>query len=67
MSKDIDEFLTTEEAMKFLNTSRQTINRLAREGKLQQYKQGYTRTVYYKKADLINLKFIRPVDKFEED
>ena len=67
MIKNNETYLNTEEARKFLRVSRQTINNLVREGRLQQYKQGITRTVYYKQTELEALTDIRPVEHGEEE
>lgn len=66
MIKNNETYLTTEEARAFLQVTRQTINRLVREGRLQQYKQGITRTVYYKQAELEALTDIHPVEHDNE-
>jgi len=63
IQKDGDTFLNTEETMKFLKTSRQTINRLVKEGRLAQYKQGFTQKVYYKQSELETLTDLYRVDK----
>lgn len=66
MIKNNETYLNTEEACEFLGVTRQTINRLVREGRLQQYKQGLYRTVYYKQTELQALTDIRPVDRDDE-
>jgi len=60
--RDNETYLTTQEACNFLEVSRQTINRLVREGRLHQHKQGITRTVYYRQAELEKIRQIHQVE-----
>ncbi len=56
------EYMSVLEACEYLNVSRQTLRLRAKENHILVYKQGITRNVYYKKADLDSLKALRPVD-----
>jgi excisionase family DNA binding protein len=64
--RDNETYLTTQEACNFLGVSRQTINRLVREGRLHQNKQGITRTVYYRQSELERIAEIHQVEPDEE-
>lgn len=64
--RDNETYLTTQEACNFLGVSRQTINRLVREGRLHQNKQGITRTVYYRQSELERIAEIQQVEPDEE-
>ena len=64
--KDGETYLSTEEACDFLGVTRQTLSRYVRDGRLQQYRQGITRTIYYKQTELQSLADIRPVDRDEQ-
>lgn len=65
--RDNETYLTTQEACDFLGVSRQTINRLVREGRLRQHKQGITRTVYYRQSELERIAEIQPVDEQDNE
>jgi len=54
MTQNSDEYLNSEEASSILGVSRRTLERYAKEGKIQRYKKG-TRVVF-KKNDVIRLK-----------
>lgn len=56
-------FLSTSEACSFLNVSRQTVNKLVKDGRLHQNKQGIGRTVFYSKAELERLAAIRQIER----
>lgn len=58
-------YLSTDEACQFLGVTRQTVNRLVREKRLHQYKQGISRTIYYKQSELETLTDIRPIETEE--
>ena len=60
--KDGQTYLSTQEACDFLGVSRQTINRLVSQGRLHQFKQGITRTVYYKQSELERIAQIGPIE-----
>ncbi len=61
--KDGETYLSTDEACDFLGVARQTLSRYVREGRVQQYRQGITRTIYYKQTELQTLIDIRPVER----
>jgi excisionase family DNA binding protein len=59
---DGETYYSTEEACDYLGISRDTINRMTKDGRLRKYRQGFARTVYYRKSELDALKAIRPVE-----
>jgi excisionase family DNA binding protein len=65
--RDDETYLTTQEACDFLHVSRQTVNRLVRQGRLHQHKQGVTRTVYYLQSELAQVAEIQPIKQPTED
>lgn len=56
-------YLSTDEAMKYLGTTRHTLNELAKAGRLQKYKQGFKKSIYYKQVELDQIKALHPVDE----
>jgi excisionase family DNA binding protein len=62
--KEIDgeTYYTTQEACDYLGVSRETLNQMAKDGRLSKYRQGFARTIYYRKTELDDLKRIRRVD-----
>jgi len=62
--KEIDGevYLTTPEASDYLGVSRETLHQMTKDGRLRKYRQGFSRTVYYKQTELDELRRIRPVD-----
>lgn len=54
-------FYTTQEACEYLGISRETLNQMTRDGRLNKYRQGFARTVYYLKSELDELRRIRRV------
>lgn len=60
--KNNETYLTTEEACRFLGVTRQTINELVRDKRLQKYKQGIGRNVLYKQVELEALTDVYPID-----
>lgn len=64
--KNGEKYLTQTEAMQFLGVSRQTLWRLVQTKRLHQYKQGITRSVYYKQADLERLVDLELMNDEEE-
>jgi len=65
--KEIDgeTYYSTQEACDYLGVSRETLNQMTKDGRLSKYRQGFARTVYYRKAELDDLKRIRRVDDGE--
>lgn len=55
-------YLTTQEACDYLGVSRETLHQMTKDGRLYKYRQGFSRTVYYKQEELDNLKRIRRID-----
>lgn len=60
-------YYTTDEACDHLHVSRDTLNRMAGDGRLRKYRQGFARTVYYRQSELDALKAMRPVDQAKEE
>ena len=62
--KEIDgeTYYTTQEACDYLGVSRETLNQMTKDGRLGKYRQGFTRTVYYRKTELDELRRIRRVN-----
>jgi excisionase family DNA binding protein len=60
-------YYSTEEACNYLGITRDTINRMTKDGRLNKYRQGFARTVYYRKSELDNLKTIRRVEPEENN
>jgi excisionase family DNA binding protein len=60
-----EKYYSTEEACNYLGVSRDTLNRMTKDGRLHKYRQGFTRTVYYRQSELDALKTIRQVDDDE--
>lgn len=59
---DEEMYYSTEEACDYLGLSRDTLNRMTKDGRLRKYRQGFARTIYYRQSELDALKVIRPVD-----
>jgi excisionase family DNA binding protein len=59
-------YYPTDEACDYLGVSKDTLNRMTKDGRLNKYRQGFARTVYYRQAELDALKEIRKVDN-EDD
>jgi len=55
-------YYSTQEACSYLGVSRETLNNLVQAGRLQRYKQGFARTVYYKLTELDTIRDMRLVD-----
>ena len=64
---DGETYYTTEEASDYLGVSRDTLNRMAGDGRLRKYRQGFARTVYYRQSELDDLKAMRPVDEEKDE
>jgi excisionase family DNA binding protein len=64
---DGETYHSTEEACDYLGVSRDTLNRMAGDGRLRKYRQGFARTVYYRQSELDALKAMRPVDKEKDE
>jgi len=63
---DDEEYLTIAEACEYLGgISPQTLRLRARENKVNPYKQGLTKKIYYRKSDLDRIKAFRPVIREE--
>ena len=62
IQKDGETFYTTEEACDYLGVSRDTLNRMTKDGRLHKYQQGFARTVYYSQSELDALKSMRRID-----
>ena len=67
--KEIDgeTYYSTQEACYYLGVSRETLNQMTKDGRLSKYRQGFSRTVYYRKAELDDLKRIRRVEDNEDE
>jgi len=59
-------YYSTDEACSYLGVSRDTLNRMSKDGRLHKYRQGFARTVYYRQSELDALKAIRKVDDGDE-
>jgi excisionase family DNA binding protein len=59
-------YYATDEACDYLGISRDTLNRMTKDGRLRKYRQGFARTVYYRQAELDALKAMRPIEDEEE-
>ena len=59
---DGETYCTTEEASSYLGVSRDTLNRMTKDGRLQKYRQGFARTVYYRQTELEALRAMRPIE-----
>lgn len=64
---DGETYYSSEEACNYLGVSRDTLNRMTRDGRLRKYRQGFARTVYYRQSELDALKMMRPVGDDEKD
>ena len=64
---DGETYYTTEEACDYLGVSRDTLNRMAKDGRLRKYRQGFARTVYYRQTELDSLKAMRPIEDEDND
>ena len=60
---DGEMYYSTDEACDYLGVSRDTLNRMTRDGRIHKYRQGFTRTVYYRRRELDALRVIRQVDE----
>ncbi len=63
---DGEMYYSTEEACDYLGISRDTLNRMTKDGRLRKYRRGFARTVYYRQSEMDALKAIRPVDDEKE-
>jgi|GEM_PF-5686613 len=63
MQEQQKDFLPTEEAMRYLNTSRTKLLRLAKEGRLKQYKMALSNVIYYKRSELDAVTTFEVVEK----
>jgi excisionase family DNA binding protein len=63
---DGETYYTTEEACSYLGVSRDTLNRMAKDGRLHKYRQGFARTVYYRQTELEALRAMRPIEGDED-
>ncbi len=59
---DGETYHSTEEACSYLGISRDTLNRMAKDGRLHKYRQGFARTVYYRQVELDALRTMRPIE-----
>ncbi len=65
---DNEEYLSVEEACDYLGgITRQTLRNRTKAFGISAYKQGISRSVYYKRSDLDRLKVFHPVDPDEDD
>lgn len=55
-------YYSTQEALKYLGVTRDTLNRMARGGRLSKYQKGFAKTVYYRKVELDSLLELRRID-----
>lgn len=55
-------YYPTDEACSYLGISRDTLNRMTKDGRLHKYRQGFSRTIYYRERDLAVLKILRKVE-----
>ena len=68
LAKQEDEqYLTPDEACKYLEVSRRTLERYVADGRITKYRRGVKRTVLFKRSELDRLLEIRPDSKGEED
>ncbi len=63
---DGETYYSTDEASSYLGVSRDTLNRMAKDGRLHKYRQGFFRTTYYREAELAALKTLHQVDQDNE-
>jgi excisionase family DNA binding protein len=63
MQEQQKDFLPTEEAMRYLNTSRTKLLRLVKEGRLKQYKMALSNVIYYKRSELDAVTTFEVVEK----
>lgn len=59
-------YYSTDEACKYLGVSRETLHQMSKDGRLNKYRQGFTRTVYYSKEEMDSLKAVRKVEPDED-
>lgn len=62
---DASEFLTSEQAQEYLGVKRPTLYKYIKQGKLRVYKSGVGYRSYFLKAELDDLKQIRPFEPRE--
>jgi excisionase family DNA binding protein len=55
-------FLTSEEACKLLNVTPRTLERYVKDGLLKKYRRRIGREVFYKRLEVEDLLWIRPVE-----
>ncbi len=64
---DGETYYSTDEACDYINVSRDTLNRMTKDGRLHKYRQGFSRTVYYRQIELDALKVMRQVGDENEE
>jgi len=64
---DGETYYSTDEACSYLGVSRDTLNRMTKDGRLHKYRQGFARTVYYRQSELDALRALRQVDDENEE
>ncbi|MHB8597163.1 MAG: helix-turn-helix domain-containing protein [Ktedonobacteraceae bacterium] len=57
------DFLTSDEACKYLDVSPRTLERYVRNGLLRKYRRKIGREVYYSRSEIEDLLRIRPIDE----
>ncbi len=62
---DRETYYSTDEACGYLGVSRDTLNRMTKDGRLHKYRRGFTRTTYYRETELAALKTFHKVDNDE--
>lgn len=63
MASNEEEYLTTQETLKFLGVSAVTLGEYVRQGLITKYERRAPRRVLYKRSELQKLKEIRPVEQ----
>lgn len=61
-----EEYLSVAEACDYLSISYPTLRNRTRTAGIRAYKQGISRSVYYRKSDLDSLKEFRPIEPDED-
>jgi excisionase family DNA binding protein len=64
---DGETYYSTGEACSYLGVSRDTLNRMTKDGRLHKYRRGFARTTYYRKTELEALRSLRQVDDDEDE
>jgi len=61
-----EQYLSTEDACKYLNVSYSTLHRYVRQHRLIRYRKGFNRSDWYLKAELDDIIRLRPVEPVEQ-